>query len=344
MKYPSPPKAKTLLRTIATVANVCRVIVTGEHNYTEPVMEKVMLRSIFLVLLVSCSSDIAIITTEQKQQDTYESIGIGEPADDPWNPDDTNTQEPSEEPIDEMTELTIGFAEMSLTQIACPACMGVSNEFDISATLKLHQPTSGGYSDGLTPVGSCVTQELGSYVSSQPLSVNGTASFNSIQLFPVGQAEWSNTSLYEYQIERRTEVFVSTPEGSIPNAFETLEGFDDIQPWELRYVDPSYAFAAVVSKQGTTFSWQPVIPDAQFEVMVVVYSPDGSQLLGLVSCMQDDVGYLTIPGNYFQQYPYYALTAIYLSRHRVDRRPAPDFNGYLESHMEWTVLGTGHIE
>ena len=306
------------------------------------------MRMMTLLLLLSCSSDIAIITTEQKQQDTYESIGVGEPADDPWNPDDTDTQEPagepSGEPSSEMTELTIGFAEMSLTQIACPACMGVQNEFDIYANLKLHQPTSGGYSDQLTPVGSCVTQELGAYVSSTPITVTGTAAFNSIQLFPSGAAEWSNTNLYEYQIERRTQVYVSTDIGSIPNAFETLEGFDDIQPWELRYVDPSYAFAAVVSKQGTTFSWQPVIPDAQFEVMIVVYSPDGSQLLGLVSCMENDVGYLTIPGNYFQQYPYYALTAIYLSRHRVDRRPAPDFNGYLESHMEWTVLGTGHIE
>ena len=302
------------------------------------------MRMMTLLLLLSCSSDIAIITTEQKQQDTYESVGVGEPADDPWNPDDTDTQEPATEPSSEMTELTIGFAEMSLTQIACPACMGVQNEFDIYANLKLHQPTSGGYSEQLTPVGSCVTQELGAYVSSTPITITGTAAFNSIQLFPSGAAEWTNTNLYEYQIERRTQVYVSTDAGSIPNAFETLEGFDDIQPWELRYVDPSYAFAAVVSKQGTTFSWQPVIPDAQFEILIAVYSPDGSQLLGMVSCMENDVGYLTVPGSYFQSYPYNALTAIYLSRHRVDRRPAPDFNGYLESHMVWTVLGTGHIE
>ena len=302
------------------------------------------MRMMTLLLLLSCSSDIAIITTEQKQQDTYESIGVGEPADDPWNPDDTDTEEPAGEPSSEMTELTIGFAEMSLTQIACPACMGVTNEFDIYANLKLHQPTSGGYTEWLTPVGTCVTQELGAYVSSTPLTITGAAAFNSIQLFPSGAAEWSNTNLYEYQIERRTQVYVSTDAGSIPNAFETLEGFDDIQPWELRYVDPSYAFAAVVSKQGTTFSWQPVIPDAQFEILIAVYSPDGSQLLGMVSCMENDVGYLTVPGSYFQSYPYNALTAIYLSRHRVDRRPAPEFNGYLESHMMWTVLGTGHIE
>ena len=298
-----------------------------------------MFRILQFLLFTACQSDIAIITRQDKLPDTAE-IDIEEPAGEPSSPSD----EPSSEPSDEMTELTIGFAEMSLTQIACPPCMGVSNEFDITASLKLHQPTSGGYNDWLTPVGTCVTQELGAYVSSTPLEISGTANFNSIQLFPSGPAEWSNTNLYEYQFPRSEEITVSTESGQINNAFKTLEGFDDIQPWELRYVDPSYAFAAVVSKQGTTFSWQPSIPDAQFEILIAVYSPDGSQLLGMVSCMENDVGYLTVPGNYFQSYPYNALTAIYLSRHRVDRRPAPDFNGYLESHMMWTVLGTGHIE
>ena len=295
-----------------------------------------------ILLFSACSSDIAIITTGQKQQDTSELIADTEVASEPSA--EEPSYEPSNEPSDEMTELTIGFAEMYLTQIACPACMGVSNEFDISATLKLHQPTDGGYNEGITPVGSCVTQELGSYVSSTPLSMSGNAQFNSVQLFPVGQAEWMSNSIQEYQFPRSTEITVSTPAGTIPNAFKTLEGFDNIEPWELRYVDPSYAFAAVVSKQGTNFSWQPVIPDSQFEIMIVVYSPDGSQLLGLVSCMENDVGYMTVPGNYFQSYPYNALTAIYLSRHRVDRRLATGFNGYLESHMMWTVLGTGHIE
>ena len=297
------------------------------------------MRTILLASMIACGSDISIITTEKKPIDTSVSIvdETGEPTSQP-------EEEPSSEPDSEMTELTIGFAEISLTQIACPACMGVSSEFDISANLKLHQPTSGGYNDMLVPVGTCVTQELGSYVSSTPLAISGTASFNSIQLYPSGQSEWTASNVQEYQIPRREAITVVTDSGIIPNAFETLEGFDDIQPWELRYVDPSYAFAAVVSKQGTTFTWYPVITGTLFEVMVVVYSPDGSQILGLVSCMENDVGYITVPGSYFQSYPTWALAAIYLTRHRIDRQPALDFNGYLESHQTWTVLGTGHIE
>ena len=298
------------------------------------------MRSFVLALLLSCGGDIALITVDKKPRDTGESAVDG-PVD--TSTSDTDTEE-TQDTQDDMTELTIGFAEVSLTQIACPACMGVSSEFDIFANLNLHQPTNGGYNEMLVPVGTCVTQELGSYVSSTPLNISGLATFNSIQLYPSGPGEWSSSSLQEYQIPRRESITVVTDSGVIPNAFETLEGFDDIQPWELRYVDPSYAFAAVVSKQGTTFTWDPVITGGLFEVMVVVYSPDGSQILGLVSCMEYDVGYMTIPGSYFQAYPTWALAAVYLTRHRTDRQPAFEFNGYLESHQTWTVLGTAHIE
>jgi hypothetical protein len=294
---------------------------------------------ILAAIMVGCGSDVSIMKRETLPTETGEQTIIE--ADSETNEDSADTDEQTDS---DMTELTIGFASISLTQIACPACMGVSSEFDISATLKLHQPTNGGYTDMLVPAGTCVTQELGSYVSSTPLSVPGIASFNSIQLYPTGTGEWTSSGLQEFQIPRRESITVLTDNGVIPNAFETLEGFDDVQPWELRYVDPSYAFAAVVSKQGTTFTWYPVITGNLFEVMIVVYSTDGSQILGLVSCMEPDVGYMTIPGSYFQSYPTWALTAIYLTRHRIDRQPAYDFNGYLESHQTWTVLGTGHIE
>ena len=295
------------------------------------------MKNFIFLFLLACASDIAIITKQAPPTDTSETVGDSDTESQP-------STEPSAEPSDEMTELTIGFAEISLTQIACPACMGVSNEFDISANLKLHFPTSGGYNDWLTPIGSCVTQQVGTYVSSNPIDVTGSATFNNIQLNPSGLSEWTTTSIMEYQIPRRTLITVNTDAGSIPNAFETLEGFDSIEPYTLLWVDPSYAFDAVVSKSSTTFSWYPSIPDTQFEIMIVVYSPDGSQILGMVSCMENDVGYMTIPGNYFQSYPNWSLAAVYLTRHKTDRQPAYEFNGYIESHQMWTVLGTAHVE
>ena len=153
-------------------ANVCRVIVTGAHNYIEPVMENVMLRSIFLVMLWGCSSDIAIITTEQKgYDDTAEVIGVGEPADDPWNPGDTDSPEPSGEPSDEMTELTIGFAEMSLTQIACPACMGETQELTVQYELQVHQPVSDSWNSWIPQDGTCDPYLYRSTPSTVPVTV-----------------------------------------------------------------------------------------------------------------------------------------------------------------------------
>ena len=293
-----------------------------------------------LPMLLACSSDIAIITTE-KTQDTEEEIPITteistEASEEPSSP--------TSEPESQMTEMSVGLATMHFRQISCPACVGAPAEFDIRAELLLHYPTSGNYFEYMTPVGTCTTQLLESYVSSQPLPSSQPAMFNSIQLNPNGQGSWENGFLYEYQIQRQTPHTITSENGTIINAFTTIEGFDDIQPYTLLWVDPSYAFDAVISKNGTNFTWYPALIGDEFEIIVAVYSPDGSQLLGAVSCQEMDTGSMFIPGSYFQSYPTWSLAAVHLIRHRIDSRPAPELNGYIDSHMIWEVVGTGHIE
>lgn len=295
--------------------------------------------TILMIGLIACQSDIAIITTGEKTQDTAENtVGnseISEPGEE---------LQPSSEPADEMTDLTVGFAEMHFYQYACPACMGISNEFDISADLKLHQPTSGNYNELLTPVGTCQTDIFESYVSSTPLLATQPVYFNQTQLNPVGQGQWSVPFFYENQYERNSSYTISTEHGTINNAFTSIEGFDSIEPYTLLWVDPSYAFEAVISKSGTNFSWYPIVPNSQFEIMIAIYSPDGAQLLGTVSCMENDNGYMNVPGFHFQNFPTWSLAAVYLTRHRLDRQPATEINGWIESHLTWSVVGTGHIE
>ena len=81
-----------------------------------------------------------------------------------------------------------------------------------------------------------------------------------------------------------------------------------------------------------------------FEIIIAVYSSDGSQFLGAVSCLEEDTGYMIIPGSYFQMYPTWSLAAVHLIRHKIDSVPVVDLNGYFQSHMMWEVIGTGHIE
>ena len=292
-----------------------------------------MNRLLFLLAAISCSSDVSVITFE-KTQDTDSSEVIV---------DDTQTEEIEVE-TDTMTDLTVGYAKIHFKQIACPACVGASGEFDIKASLKLHYPTSGDYFEYMQPVGSCTTNLMETYVSSQPLPSSQVAMFNDIVLNPIGAGEWENSYMYEYQYQRQTPHNITSENGNVLNAFQTVEGFDYIEPYTLLWVDPSYAFETVISKNGTTFTWAPTVGDAKFEIIVAVYSSDGSQFLGAVSCIQNDVGYMTIPGSYIQQYPTWSLAAVHFIRHRTSDTRAIELNGYLQTHMLWEVIGTGHIE
>ena len=298
------------------------------------------MRFALLTTLMACGGDILISANYQEKTNDTTDVIVVEDTESPSQP----SSSPTSEPANEMTDLSVGLATVHFRQVSCPACVGASGEFEISANLKMHQPTSGDYFEYMTPTGTCTTQLIESYVSSQPVQATQPAMFNSITLNPTGQGQWENNYLYDHQIQRQTPHTIVTENGTIIDAFTTIEGFDDIQPYTMLWVDPSYAFDAVISKNGTNFTWYPVLAEDQFEIIVAVYSPDGSQLLGAVSCQEMDTGSMFIPGSYFQAYPHWSLVAVHMIRHRIDRRPAPEFNGYIDSHMIWEVIGTGHIE
>ena len=121
--------------------------------------------------------------------------------------------------------------------------------------------------------------------------------------------------------------------------FRSIHGFDFVEPYEMRYVDISYAFAAVVSKFGTQFQWGPAGGPDLFNITIATYSPDGSQLLGAVSCSTTDSGYFMFDGSYFQSYPTWSLTAIHMTRFSQQRVPYEGFNGYVDVQLEWSVVG-----
>ena len=60
--------------------------------------------------------------------------------------------------------------------------------------------------------------------------------------------------------------------------------------------------------------------------------------------MENDAGYMFIPGSHFQSYPTWSLASVHLTRHRIGRIAAPELSGYFESHLRWEVVGTGHVE
>ena len=66
--------------------------------------------------------------------------------------------------------------------------------------------------------------------------------------------------------------------------------------------------------------------------------------MGRVDCVDEDSGYMSIPGSYFQQFPPGSLAAVHLNRHKIELVETDINNSFIETHTEWEVVGTGHIE
>ena len=152
---------------------------------------------------------------------------------------------------------------------------------------------------------------------------------------------YETTSIWESQLLRDTTYNVATEEGGY--SFVSTHGFDFIEPYTMLWVDPSYAFEAAIYRSGATFTWAPTSTDSTFMITVAVYSWDGSQFLGYVTCSGPDNGIMTIPTQYLQAYQAGSLAAIHLERHKVSLVETDINNSYIETHMSWEVVGTGTI-
>jgi hypothetical protein len=224
--------------------------------------------------------------------------------------------------------------------------VGEQQELTVEYVSKFFENTSASHTDWIPATGTCTNQllvtvptvnliDMGTSISVQGNAGTFTANYNGSEFY---------STIYESMYERDTQYTVNFLSGQESYQFTSIHGFDSIEPYEMLYVDPSYAFAAPIYRDGTTFSWEPYGSDSSFMILLAVYTPDGSQLLGYVACTSPDQGFMTIPGSYLQSYPRDGLTAIHLARHRVEYIPYHELGGYIESHMEWEVVGTGHIE
>ena len=301
-----------------------------------------------LAFLLACGTDVGIYGyTEIKQQDTSEVVDSAQPSTEPTSePSNEPAGEPSSEPSTEPLNGTVGLTRYTLEQLACPPCMGASQEITVLFETKFHNKINEIHPLWFPAMGQCSTNTAPVAISVSPINVGQTlsvqGSINSFSAYNNGMGLYSSY-LQESQYDRNALMTVRMQDNT-SYSFNSIQGFDDIQPWELRYVDPSYAFAAVVSKFGTTFSWAPSGVSDEFNVMIVTYSPDGSQLLGAISCTVPDSGYMNFDGTHFQSYPTWSLVAIYLTRISKQRIAYEALGGYMDVQLEWTVIGTGHIE
>ncbi len=293
-----------------------------------------------ILFLLSCSSDVSIMKRYEPEEDT--SPVVVDSAEPSTEPEDS--PEPSTEPLP--NEGITGYTYLHLRQVACPACVGETQEIRINFEAEFHQPISDNHTGWVLQQGQCVTNLFGSDPSTIPQSVGSSISINnpshSFTAPTIGQGYYQTQNIWESQLQRDALYEVVTEAGSY--SFISSHGFDYLEPYTMLYVDPSYAFAAPIYRTGASFSWGPTSPNSTFVITVQVFSYDGSQMLGLVSCAGPDNGFMTIPAQYLQMYPSNSLVAIYLSRHKIELAETDINNSYVETHMEWEVVGTGYIQ
>lgn len=290
-----------------------------------------------LLLLLACTTDVGIISVDKNQNDSAISDTYQETETGSGQETDLQSEEPSG---------TVGLVEWELEQIACQQCMGVSQEITVEFKADFHEKINELHPTWIPNQGQCI-QSLNYFSISRNsidmgTSLNIQGNFSSFQAYK-GSGNLYSTFISESQYERDSIYTVYNPEGD-SFSFLSLHGFDYIEPMELRYVDPSYAFAAPIYRSGSTFWWGPSGTNDLFNITLAVYSNNGSSLLGYVSCTGSDSGMMTIPGQYLGSFSPWSLVAVHMTRFKNQRVVFEKLNGYVDVHLYWSVVGTGHIE
>ena len=299
-----------------------------------------------LILMMACSTEVGLLGYTDKQQDTTEVVvdsaePSGEPSTEPSEPG----VEPSSEPSGERLGIS-GYTHLHLRQVACPMCVGETQEIRITFAAEFHQPISDNHTEWIPGVGECTNSLTGINPSTIPVDVGSSLSAtNQIHNFTanqVGIGLFQTENIYEGQLQRDAPYQVQTEAGSY--TFFSSHGFDFIEPYTMFYVDPSYAYAAPINRSGAAFSWAPTSVNSLFMVRIAAYSGDGSVYFGHATCVGDDNGFLLVPAEYLSMFPAGSLVAIHLARHKVELVETDIFNSYVETHMEWEVVGTGFLQ
>lgn len=309
---------------------------------------------ILAALLASCTTDVSIMkkiedeqhdtsistqNTDTETNDTYDSGPTPDTNDTGLNVDNT---------------LTVGFIEYGFIQASCPYCLGLPTEISSWFYGRFHERTGSNHAAWVpredeycreyyeSPVTS-VNLDIGSSIllSSGAYAYNMTKTYDS-----TGVVYQSPTYTTDSNYTRDTSLSVSIDGQSLTSeTFESLHGFDYVEPYTMLYTDPSYAYAAQINKTTNSFSWGPSGDiDSFFTVQVSVYSYDGASYYGTVICRGPDIGSITIPGSYFLSYPSGSLVSIHMIRHRMKDLYSDVLLGIIQTHTWWEVIGTGHVQ
>ena len=127
-----------------------------------------------LAFLLACGGDIGIRQVDKipSNPDTATTIVDTSPSD----PSSEPAIEPAGEPSTEPLNGTVGLTRYTLEQLACPACMGASQEITVLFETKLHNKISEEHPLWFPPMGQCTTNTNPIEISVSPINVGQSLS------------------------------------------------------------------------------------------------------------------------------------------------------------------------
>lgn len=249
-----------------------------------------------------------------------------------------------------------GVVQFSLLQVACPACFGLSDEFQIWAEAAFHEETATSWLDWIPNPGTCVEnptstapsgpyRDLGDYAYLQA----GSASVPLVATRDQDGTTYLSAALTSDDFPRNTSFDLSAQGGAdgdaftVQSALKTPNTFDSISPSALLYTQPNQAFSAAFPRSGASIYWSPPGGGEFLVVRLDVYNPEGTALVSTVVCTDADDGQMDIPGSALSSLPSGGLVAVYVLRYNVTNFSFPD-GGSGEGASMLGVLGTAVIQ
>ena len=302
-------------------------------------------------LFLACSQDVSILKLDDRNEEDTSIVSIDSEGSDAENENIEDTDVSEEDTNSSDNQEYIGYGgvlKYSLRQVACPACIGEQNEISVYFSGEFYSPVSDSSLNWIAQSG-CSNSFFETNISSTPESYGSQININwangSSVLNMNGVGSYISAQIPEAYYSRNTPHSVYFPDlnKEYIDAFISISGFDSIEPYTMLWVDPTYAFEQNFnSYSNNTISWSPSGTDVTFQILITFYDYSTLQPIGSTNCFGPDIGYMSIPSNYFS-FPAYTYLTIQITKHRVSSFEFDQNYSNIETHMSWEVVGTGML-
>ncbi|MFT4974912.1 MAG: hypothetical protein ACI8S6_000795 [Myxococcota bacterium] len=250
------------------------------------------------------------------------------------------------------TGMTAGLVEFWMQAYACPACFGVTDIEQVTASVTRHDPVNGSWLDWLPTTGSCTPNYTPPDLNVTGVSVGdwvylstGSSSLSLSASNQSGMLSYAADGLAATDYVTNAEYDLNTSSGdwALDGVLQTTTNFTALQPANILITNPNQAWSEPISASRATFSWAPSGTSADILLLMEVYHPQTFQFMGTILCRSSDTGSLTIPSGSFSSY--YAESPVNISIYRALPQQVIDpADGHtIEGLAMYGYIGTGKL-